>query len=89
MIDDRLGSTSEERLEALLALVADALLMDATIDVELREGVLTGRLDGEDLGPFIGRRGTVINAVQHLAQRIAPAPEEEIVRVIVDADDYR
>jgi spoIIIJ-associated protein len=51
--------------------------------------VLTGRLHGEGLGLFIGRRGQTIDAVQHLAQRIVFPEGPSSVRVVIDADGYR
>ena len=51
--------------------------------------MLTGRLQGEGLGLFIGRHGQTIDAVQHLAQRIVFPEGPSPVRVVVDADGYR
>jgi spoIIIJ-associated protein len=75
--------------EDLLEVIADTLELDADINVEYLDGVLTGRLDGDDLGLFIGRHGQTIDAVQHLAQRIVLKGRESGLRVIVDADGYR
>ncbi len=59
-----------EALEELLEEIADDLGLEADVEVEEGDGVLTGRLEGEDVGLFIGRHGQTIDAVQHLAQRI-------------------
>ena len=53
------------------------------------DGVIRATLDAEDLGLFIGRHGTTIDAVQHLAYRIAAAADDGPQRVIVDAAGYR
>jgi spoIIIJ-associated protein len=76
-------------LEELLDVIARALELDADVDVEFADGVLTGRLDGHDLGLFIGRHGQTIDAVQHLAQRIVLGGEASGLRIVVDADGYR
>jgi spoIIIJ-associated protein len=76
-------------LEDLLEVVAGALQLDAGVTVDYQDGVLTGRLDGDDLGLFIGRHGQTIDAVQHLAQRIVLKGRESGPRVVVDADGYR
>jgi spoIIIJ-associated protein len=78
-----------EALEELLEEIADGLGLDAEVDVDQREGVLTGRLEGEDLGLFIGRHGQTIDAVQHLAQRIVFPDGPASVRVVIDANGYR
>ena len=76
-------------LEDLLDAIADALQLDADVTVDYDDGVLTGSLDGDDLGLFIGRHGQTIDAVQHLAQRIVLKGGESEVHLLVDADGYR
>jgi spoIIIJ-associated protein len=78
-----------EALEELLEEVAEGLGLDVEVEVEERDGVLSGRLKGEDVGLFIGRRGQTIDAVQHLAQRIVFPEGPSPVRVAIDADGYR
>jgi len=78
-----------EALEELLEEIADGLGLDVKVEVEERDGVLSGRLEGEDVGLFIGRRGQTIDAVQHLAQRIVFPGGPSPVRVTIDADGYR
>jgi spoIIIJ-associated protein len=78
-----------ELLEELLEEVVDGLGLDAEIHIEERDGVLNGRLEGEDVGLFIGRHGQTIDAVQHLAQRIVFPDGPSSVRVVIDANGYR
>jgi spoIIIJ-associated protein len=78
-----------ERLEGLLEKVVSALALDAQVRVEEADGALVGRVAGDDLGRFIGRRGQTINAIQHLAQRLVLRDMDETLRVVVDAGDYR
>src|ERR1700727_3146435 len=76
-------------LRELLEEIVDSLGLDADVLVEQAEGVLTGSVEGEDLGLFIGRRGQTIDAVQHLAQRIVFRGGSPEARVAIDADGYR
>jgi spoIIIJ-associated protein len=78
-----------ELLEELLEEVTAALGLEVEVEVEEVEGVLSGRVKGEDVGLFIGRRGQTIDAVQHLAQRIVFPEGPSSVRVVIDADGYR
>jgi spoIIIJ-associated protein len=78
-----------EALEELLEEIVEGLGLDVEIEVEEEEGVLNGRLTGEDLGLFIGRHGQTIEAVQHLAQRIVFPDGPSPVRVMIDANGYR
>jgi spoIIIJ-associated protein len=85
--DEELDPT--EALEELLEEIADGLGLDAEIEVEQGDGVLTGRIEGDDVGLFIGRHGQTIDAVQYLAQRIVFPDGPASVRVVVDANGYR
>jgi spoIIIJ-associated protein len=76
-------------LEELLEEIADGLGLDVDVEVEETDDVLIGRLEGDDVGLFIGRRGQTIDAVQHLAQRIVFPDGPSDVRVVIDADGYR
>jgi spoIIIJ-associated protein len=78
-----------ELLEELLEEITAGLGLDAEVEVEQGEGVLRGRIVGEDVGLFIGRRGQTIDAVQHLAQRIVFPEGPSSTRVEIDADGYR
>src|SRR5262249_50531689 len=78
-----------EALEELLEEVAAGLGLDVEVEVEEADGVLRGRLRGEGVGLFIGRRGQTIDAVQHLAQRMVLREAATPLRVIIDADGYR
>jgi spoIIIJ-associated protein len=78
-----------EALEELLEEIADALKLEVDVAVAERDGALSGELDGEDVGLFIGRHGQTIDAVQHLAQRIVFPDGPSAVRIVIDANGYR
>jgi len=78
-----------DRVLDLLEEIADALDLDADVEVAERDGVIYGTLEGEDLGLFIGRHGQTIDAVQHLAYKAALQGEALGQRVVIDAAGYR
>jgi spoIIIJ-associated protein len=78
-----------EELQELLEEITEGLGLDVEVEVQEADGVLSGRIKGEDVGLFIGRRGQTIDAVQHLAQRIVFPDGPSPVRVVIDADGYR
>lgn len=78
-----------ELLVELLEEVTVGLGLDVDVEVEERAGVLSGRVVGDDVGLFIGRRGQTIDAVQHLAQRIVFPDGPSSTRIEIDADGYR
>jgi spoIIIJ-associated protein len=83
-------ATAAERVQELLEHVNEALDLDARVEIDAsEEGVIRAELHADDLGLFIGRHGTTIDAVQHLAYRIAAAADDGPQRVVVDAAGYR
>jgi spoIIIJ-associated protein len=63
--------------------------VQATIDVREDDEGVTAEFHGEDLGLVIGHHGQTIDAIQHLAYRIAFRGLDARKRVVVDAAGYR
>ena len=84
-------SDESDRVQELLERVTDALGLQASVSVSADEDGIRGVLEGDDLGLFIGRHGQTIDAVQHLAFKVANrnAGRDAAVRVTVDAAGYR
>ncbi|HSI80621.1 MAG TPA: R3H domain-containing nucleic acid-binding protein [Solirubrobacterales bacterium] len=78
-----------ERVRIVLEEVVDALEVDGDVSVEEEPDQIVGRVDGEELGRLIGRRGQTIDAVQLICYRIAFRGRQERKRVVVDAAGYR
>jgi spoIIIJ-associated protein len=81
--------TPAERVEELVATVAEALGLGASVEVSEAEGEIRAVLQGDDVGLFIGRHGQTIDAVQHLAFKVAARTGPPAPRVEVDAAGYR
>lgn len=81
---------ARELVRDLLEHVMAALGLEGEIEVTDDGETLTGTMHGESLGLFIGHHGQTIDAVQHVAQRIAlrGAPEPRR-RIVIDAAGYR
>src|SRR4051795_8812029 len=79
----------ESAVRELLELLVERLDLEAEVDIRREDDTVTGALVGDDLGLFIGRHGQTIEAVQHLAQRIAFRGQPSDVRVVIDAAGYR
>jgi len=78
-----------DQIEELLETVAEALGLDADVEVFEQPGQIRAVLHGDDLGLFIGRHGQTIDAVQHLAYKIAARTSTPPPKVEVDAAGYR
>jgi spoIIIJ-associated protein len=78
-----------ERVRAFLARVVVALDLRASVDIAEDDEEIRGTVNGDDLGLMIGKHGATIDALQHLAQRIAFRGLTERKAVVVDAAGYR
>jgi spoIIIJ-associated protein len=81
--------TPAERVRELLERVSEALELDADVEIVEDGDRILGVLHGEDMGLFIGRHGQTIDAVQHLAFKIAAVGQSPPPKVEVDAAGYR
>jgi spoIIIJ-associated protein len=77
------------RVHEMLERIVEAARIDATIHVEEDADEVRARIEGEDLGLLIGRHGQMIDAIQHIAYRIACRGTTNRKRVVVDAAGYR
>ena len=89
-MSDQRPESPVERVREVLETVGEALGLDADVHVEETDEGIRGVLEGDDLGLFIGRHGQTIDAVQHLAFKVANRDAGRGgVRVVVDAAGYR
>ena len=82
-------TTPTDRVRELLEHVNNALGLDAEVEVIEEPDRIRGVLHGDDMGLFIGRHGQTIDAVQHLAFKVAAHGQSPAPRVEVDAAGYR
>jgi spoIIIJ-associated protein len=78
-----------ERVRAIVARVVNALGLHATVDIGETDDEIRATVNGDDLGLLIGKHGSTIDALQHLAFRAAFRGEEIRKQVTVDAAGYR
>ncbi len=81
-----------ERVRELMERIAAAAGVDTTVEVREDDDGLHAEFVGEDVGLLIGHHGQTIDAIQHLAYRIASQntdPAHPRVSVLVDAAGYR
>jgi len=77
------------RVQELLEHIVDGVGIDASVHVEEDADEIRADLEGDDLGLLIGRHGQVIDAIQHIAYRVASKGNTVRKRVVVDAAGYR
>src|SRR5436305_11746013 len=84
------GSTSAAAcVREILENVAGGIGVDASVNIREDADGVTAEFVGEDLGLLIGHHGQTIDAIQHLAYRVAFRRCGEPLRVVVDAAGYR
>lgn len=69
--------------------VCAGLGLEAEVRIDERDGEILATLVGDELNRLIGRDGRTIDAIQHLAYKIAVQRDGEPRRVVVDAGGYR
>jgi spoIIIJ-associated protein len=84
--DDELSA--EEQLRELLETLVEAFDIGAEVVTSVTEDELRGAVEGPGAEALVGEDGNVLEAVQHLAQRIVLRGSGGL-RVIVDAAGYR
>src|SRR2546423_15516234 len=88
-VASELPEEAAERVRAVVARVTQALGLRASVEVVETEDEIAATVNGEDLGLLIGKHGATIDALQHLAARIAFPGESQRKSVTIDAAGYR
>ncbi len=78
-----------ERVRAIVGRIVHALGLRASVDIEETDEELRATVNGDELGLLIGKHGSTIDAIQHLAFRAAYRGHEDRKQVTVDAAGYR
>ena len=85
--DDELETL--DYIEEILETIAEAIGVDAELDVEDGDELTTVEFIGDDVARLIGHHGQTLDAIQHLAYRIAYHGVDERKPLTVDAGGYR
>lgn len=79
-----------ERVRELVQRIVDGIGLEGAVTVAEDGEEITATVDGDGVGLLIGHHGQTIDAIQHLASRVALGDGSgPRYRVIVDADGYR
>ena len=96
LLEDRPGSGGAElpdepaeRVRALVGRVASGLGLRASVDIEVDDETIRATVNGDDLGILIGKHGSTIDALQHLALPVSYKGGAADRQVVVDAAGYR
>jgi spoIIIJ-associated protein len=82
-------TAAAERVKELLERIANDAGVEASVRIEEDDEGVSAEYEGDDLALLIGHHGETIDAIQHLAYRVAFRGESDRKGVIVDAAGYR
>ena len=82
---ERIVAAAKDSLNVLLG----HLQIEFTVDVKQHEDQILLNIHCDNENFLIGRRGTTLDAVQYLVNRIANKNAKEKVQVVLDTSDYR
>src|SRR3954452_10897076 len=88
-VADLVPDEPAERVRAVVARVVQGFGLQATVDIDETDEEIRATVNGDDLGLLIGKHGTTIDALQHIAFRAASKGVEDRKQVTVDAAGYR
>lgn len=76
-------------IEEILETIADGVGVEAELRLEESDEEITAEFVGDDVARLIGHHGQTLDAIQHLAYRIAYQGVDERKPLTVDAGGYR
>ncbi|MBQ6400671.1 MAG: protein jag [Firmicutes bacterium] len=88
---DKESLTVVEEHEALTFLKEVTEKMGLSLDFEVRTGenLIYIEMSGEDSRTIIGKRGQTLDAVQYLTSLVVNKENEDYIKVVLDAENYR
>ena len=88
---DKESLTEVEEHEALTFLKEVTEKMDLKLDFSVRTGdkLVYIEMSGDDARTIIGKRGQTLDAVQYLTSLVVNKENEDYIKVVLDAENYR
>jgi len=79
----------EEKIFDFLQPIFDKLQIEAEVQIELDEDNLSIKMNGEDVGILIGKRGETLDSIQYLLSLVINKNRDNYIKVNMDICDYR
>ncbi len=84
-----LKETGEEKAKKFLLDLFSKMKVNADVSVEEKDDSILIKIEGEDIGIVIGRRGETLDSLQYLTSLVVNKSKENYKRVVIDIDNYR
>jgi spoIIIJ-associated protein len=88
-IEENLVPCEDHEALRFLREVTKEMGLNLDIDAKQGEETLYLNIQGKDSGTIIGKRGQTLDAIQYLTSLVVNKGNEDYVRVVVDAENYR
>lgn len=84
-----MSSVEDHAALAFLKEVTEQMGLDIDISAKANEDNVFVNIQGKDSGTIIGKRGQTLDAIQYLTSLVVNKNQENYIRVVVDAENYR
>ena len=89
IIEENLVPCEDHEALRFLKEVTKEMGLELDINAKQGEETLYLNIQGKDSGTIIGKRGQTLDAIQYLTSLVVNKGNEDYVRVVVDAENYR
>ncbi len=79
-------AVAKKALEDILALIP---VEGTTVKAEHKDGTIALNIEGDKSGILIGRKGSTLDALQFIVNKIVNKTLEKSTHVVIDSEDYR
>lgn len=87
VLDEVAVEKAKEFLQKIFVAMKTDVVMEKFFNP--KDGSVTIRLHGDDMGILIGKHGQTLDSLQYLTNLVANKAAKERIRVIIDVEDYR
>lgn len=84
-----LKETSGEKAKKFLLDLFSKMKVNADVVVEENDDSVLIKIEGDDIGIVIGRRGETLDSLQYLTSLVINKSKEDYKRVVIDIENYR
>ena len=84
-----LSAVKDHSALVFLKEVTEQMGLDIDISAKANEDNVFVNIQGKDSGTIIGKRGQTLDAIQYLTSLVVNKDQENYIRVVVDAENYR
>lgn len=86
---DDLVETEDHPAKEFLDKTFKEMGIEVSVKVAVNKDSVYADVEGKDTGTVIGKRGQTLDAIQYLTSLVVNKGEDEYIRVVVDAENYR